>query len=800
MNLIDKIIAKKERYFFEEFVASILLDERKFLLQNDILLKYYQYCDQKKKTATFRKKSSIYQFIVKALELIVQEENVYVMHRYDMAKYNYYRLRCDGKFIEEIEASDFLNLKDHLVLSRSSNVWKSNGKLHIDFEPFYDAFPALKDTRSIGNGIRYLSRFMSSKFFQQPEEWNKKLFEFMKLHKYNGTQLLINGNLIETVEVFKKKVVDLQDKLKKMKPETPYSTVESRMKRMGFEVGWGNTTGRVIETVQMVMDLFNEPTDMHLRTFLERVPMPLISRIAIISPHGWFGQENVLGRPDTGGQVIYILDQVKALEKHLIKTIELTGLKVKPKILVLTRLIPEAGDTTCNQKREQIYHTDNSWIVRIPFRDKHYNVVPQWISRFHIWPYLEQFAEDAIVEIKSEFGFAPDLIVGNYSDGNLVATLISDKLDVIQCTIAHALEKTKYLFSDLYWQDMEEDYHFSLQFIADILAMNKSNFIISSTRQEIVGTEFTMGQYESYQSFTMPGLCQVEKGIDLFAPKFNVIPPGVNEEIHFPYTDKKKRVPARIRRLKKRLFKENDKDIYGYLKDPEKFPIFTMARFDRIKNITGLIEAFGISKKLRKRCNLIFSAGSIRLEDSKDKEEQKEIRKAYELIEKYKLEGSIRWLPSIIRSDTGETLRVIADHKGIFVQPALFEAFGLTVIEAMACGLPTFGPKFGGPSEIIEYGKNGYLLNTSSPQLIAKSLEDFFQEAEKDKQLWETISANGIERVEQNYTWSKYSERLLDLSRLYSFWRFAASKKEMEKMDRYRELIFHFLFRERTAF
>ncbi len=45
--------------------------------------------------------------------------------------------------------------------------------------------------------------------------------------------------------------------------------------------------------------------------------------------------------------------------------------------------------------------------------------------------------------------------------------MMSDRLGVIQCNIAHALEKTKYLFSDLYWRDMERDYNFSLQFTAE---------------------------------------------------------------------------------------------------------------------------------------------------------------------------------------------------------------------------------------------------------------------------------------------------------------------------------------------
>jgi hypothetical protein len=64
-----------------------------------------------------------------------------------------------------------------------------------------------------------------------------------------------------------------------------------------------------------------------------------------------------------------------------------------------------------------------------------------------------------------------------------------------------------------------------------MIAMNKSDFIIASTHQEIIGAEMAMGQYESYQNFTLPGLYQVLNGINLFAPKFNVIPPGVDFHI-----------------------------------------------------------------------------------------------------------------------------------------------------------------------------------------------------------------------------------------------------------------------------
>ena len=68
-------------------------------------------------------------------------------------------------------------------------------------------------------------------------------------------------------------------------------------------------------------------------------------------------------------------------------------------------------------------------------------------------------------------------------------------------------------------------------------------------------------------------------------------------------------------------------------------------------------------------------------------------------IEEYNLHGKIRWLGlRLTKSDSGEIYRVIGDRQRIFVQPALFEAFGLTILESMISGLPTFATQFGGHS------------------------------------------------------------------------------------------------------
>ena len=74
----------------------------------------------------------------------------------------------------------------------------------------------------------------------------------------------------------------------------------------------------------------------------------------------------------------------------------------------------------------------------------------KWVSRFDLWPYLERFTLDVQREVLAEMG-QPDLIIGNYSDGNLVASLLTRRMFVTQCNIAHALEKTKYQDADINW-------------------------------------------------------------------------------------------------------------------------------------------------------------------------------------------------------------------------------------------------------------------------------------------------------------------------------------------------------------
>ena len=64
----------------------------------------------------------------------------------------------------------------------------------------------------------------------------------------------------------------------------------------------------------------------------------------------------------------------------------------------------------------------------------------------------------------------------------------------------------------------------------------------------------TVGQYESHTAFTLPGLYRVVHGIDVFDPKFNIVSPGADMCIYFPYSDVEKRLTALHGSIEKLLY------------------------------------------------------------------------------------------------------------------------------------------------------------------------------------------------------------------------------------------------------
>lgn len=506
-------------------------------------------------------------------EIMFDGQVAYAVLRPGVGPKEIVRIHPDLDRIEKVGRGDYLQVRDSYIQGHGESAKRG---LVLDFSPFFRDFPKINDPAEMGEGITFLSRHLSAQLEQHPAVFRRRFLGFLRDRSSAGAPILVNRTM-DSPERLLEELGTVRSLWDDISPETPYAGVADVLSAHCLEAGWGRTVGDSAANLALLSKVMNSSDSPRLEGLLER--LPLIRTVLMISPHGWFAQEGVLGRPDTGGQVTYVLDQARAIEKHIREQLEASGLDEAPRIVILTRLIPEAEGTTCNVRREKVLGSENTWIVRVPFRDATGEVVPQWISRFHIWPYLEQFAEDSRGVIADELLEKPDLIVAHYTDGNLVAHRLAEDCGCTHGACVHALEKTKYLFSDLRWAEMEPDYNFSVHFTADLIAYNSADFIVSISYREVGGTTTQMGMIESYELFSMHGLYRVQSGFDPRLARHNIVPPGASEEHFFPSHEHERRVPGVAEAITSRyLGGEPGEGSIGVLSDPTRPLIFAMAR------------------------------------------------------------------------------------------------------------------------------------------------------------------------------------------------------------------------------
>lgn len=90
----------------------------------------------------------------------------------------------------------------------------------------------------------------------------------------------------------------------------------------------------------------------------------------------------------------------------------------------------------------------------------------------------------------------------------------------------------------------------------------------------------------------------------------------------------------------------------------------------------------------------------------------------------------------------------------MYVLPSYYEGLPTTLLEAMACGLPSIATDVDGSSEVISHGKNGLLVPPKCP----KALSEGIQELLENKPKREDIGSCGREHVRNNYDWSKIAD------------------------------------------
>ena len=96
----------------------------------------------------------------------------------------------------------------------------------------------------------------------------------------------------------------------------------------------------------------------------------------------------------------------------------------------------------------------------------------------------------------------------------------------------------------------------------------------------------------------------------------------------------------------------------------------------------------------------------------------------------------------------------------VLSMPATYdEPKGVSLLEAMACGVPLVQPRRGGFTEIIERTGGGLLVKPDDPESLAEGIREIY----RNKELAAELSANGFRGVRQHYTAAHMADKLLQV-------------------------------------
>ncbi|MHB1084032.1 MAG: HAD family hydrolase [Thiobacillus sp.] len=437
--------------------------------------------------------------------------------------------------------------------------------------------------------------------------------------------------------------------------------------------------------------------------------------IVLISVHGLIrGQELELGRDaDTGGQTKYVVELARALGERA---------DVEKVLLLTRRIIDDQVDADYAEPFEAL--SEKAGIVRIECGEQKY------LPKEMLWDSLESFSDNALDYLKRQSRL-PDVIHSHYADAGYVGALLSHQLGVPLVHTGHSLGRTKrkqLLASGIKRSEIEATYTISRRIEAEETTLGVAERVITSTQQEI---EQQYGLYDFYQPDRM-----------------RVIPPGTDMEKFFPpQGNEKDSVIAH--------------DLKRFWAQPNKPIILALSRPDPKKNIVTLIEAYGESPQLQQAANLLIVAGNR--DDIQDMESVTKtvLNDILLAIDRYDLYGKVAYPKHHKPDEVALFYRLAAISRGVFVNPALTEPFGLTLIEAAACGLPIVATEDGGPIDIIKNCQNGYLINpldkAAMAEVILKTLSD--------RPEWRRLARNGIQGVRHHYSWQAHVEKYLSVIR-----------------------------------
>jgi mannosylfructose-phosphate synthase len=214
--------------------------------------------------------------------------------------------------------------------------------------------------------------------------------------------------------------------------------------------------------------------------------------ILMISLHGYVGAHAELGKPDTGGQVVYVLELAERFSR-LGKQVDL-----------VTRQFED--------QPEYDVVDENFSVWRIPFGGK------KFIRKEDMHDHLKKFVTNCLAAIKKEQK-KYDIVYTHYWDAGWAGQKIAEELGISHVHTPHSLGwwKRHTMGSDMDEQEMEKTYRFKERIRKEYFVYQMCNYVIATT---------------------LPQVDLLTKQYDMLARDCGMIPPGIDENRFFPVPSK----------------------------------------------------------------------------------------------------------------------------------------------------------------------------------------------------------------------------------------------------------------------
>ena len=415
--------------------------------------------------------------------------------------------------------------------------------------------------------------------------------------------------------------------------------------------------------------------------------MPANPRVLLISTHGYVSADIEFGKPDTGGQVVYVLELAKCMARF--------GYDVD----IFTRQFesqPQTEEVTPNCTIHRIPCGGDGFIPKETLCD----FIPAWIDNAEA--YIRDHGHDYL------------FINSHYWDAGLAGDGLSRRLDVPHIHTPHSIGAWKKANMDGDPDALEKQYNFNRRIKEERIIFNDCEAVIATTPQQ------------------REILVSPEYGVP--SDRIRVIPPGYDDSRFFPVSE---------------ATRQTLKTQYGY----EGKIVLALGRIARNKGYDLLIRAMAPVCERQEDVRLLLAIGSTEPSES----EKKMVQQYKDLAQELGIADRVIFGDYIPDDELPDYYR-LAD---VFALSSRYEPFGMTAVEAMACGTPAVVTTEGGLWERITFGHDGLYGNPFDPYEYGSAIHHTL----RHPRVWHNVAKNGSHLARAEFTWIGIAQQVIRTAR-----------------------------------